>query len=102
MSRYPTCSTCRHHASGIVAGHCTTFVPLPEGADKWADYCNCNCTEDPRVKAWLADRAIPIKKMFLVEIYSRGYCDHIPDPKHPDDPCGWTFCWHKGCLDLQF
>lgn len=49
---YPTCSTCGHHGSGILAGQCSAFVPYPEPG-VLAGYCNCRCVEDPAVKGWL-------------------------------------------------
>jgi hypothetical protein len=51
---YPTCSSCGHHTSAVLAGQCTVFVPCDPVADgAWARYCNCRCVDDPAVRAWL-------------------------------------------------
>lgn len=55
-SSHPVCGTCGHHTSAAVAGRCTVFVPLPEGAPAFARYCNCRCIDDPVVLQWLGER----------------------------------------------
>jgi len=55
---YPTCGTCGHNTSGVLADHCTTFVPFDNGgSDYGARYCNCRCVDDPAVARWLQPRA---------------------------------------------
>jgi hypothetical protein len=54
---YPDCSTCGHHASGVVAGCCTAFDVYPEGDPRgMAGYCAHRCTEDPIISRWLHAR----------------------------------------------
>jgi hypothetical protein len=50
---YPDCGTCGHNTSAVLAGCCTAFVPLPEGAGALAAYCGCRCVDDPVVRQWL-------------------------------------------------
>lgn len=50
----PTCSTCGHHTSAVLADTCTAMVPWDTGDDWGVVYCGCRCMDDPVVKAWLA------------------------------------------------
>jgi len=57
---YPDCSTCGHNASGVLGGtrhgRCTVFKAYPPGDPRgMAGYCNCPCTQDPVIQAWLED-----------------------------------------------
>lgn len=53
---YPTCGTCGHYTSAVLAGRCTTMVPVDVGGRLSLGYCDCRCVDDPAVVTWLARR----------------------------------------------
>ena len=59
---FPDCSTCGHNASGVLGGpergRCAAFRAYPPGDPRgMAGYCNCPCSQDPVIRAWLEEKA---------------------------------------------